>query len=208
MSASQTSLAGLTFHPAISAPSTGGSELSGIVRERLLGITDQSGMDRTFREPEAKPLQADKKLRLFNTSAALKMAAAEISMHLPAEWRRKLFQKIDDLHEPEDWDDADHTADVGSFRTFLRTVLRFGAMKKMSLGISHDGHILAGWQRGIDSLSLAFLPADRIRWSIVEHVDGETISAAGNTTIEGLPRALKPYNLEAWFGYADDVSAP
>lgn len=207
MSASQSPPLGVITHPEIWSPSPGGSLLSGLVRERLRQIADHSGSTQIFREPATRPLQADKNLRLFNTSAALKMAAAEVSMHLPADWRRKLFDKIDDLHEPEDWDDADRMADVTSFRTFLRTVLRLGAMKKMSIGISDDGHILAGWRRGKDSLSLAFLPGDRIRWSIVEHVEGNTDSAAGTTTLERLPQVLKPYNPEVWFGYADDVSA-
>lgn len=206
-SQSQASLSGLTFRPEIWSPSAGGSMLSAIVRERLLEITAHSSSFRVLHEPLPRPLQADKTLRLFNASTALKMAASEVSMHLPAEWRRRLFEKIDDLHKPEDWNDAEGLADLASFRTFLRTVLRLGAMKRMSLGISDDGHILAGWRRGNDSLSLAFLPSDRIRWSVVEHVGTDIDSAAGTTTFERLPEVLKPYKPEVWFGYADDVSA-
>jgi hypothetical protein len=47
---------------------------------------------RVLHEPLPRPLQADKTLRLFNASTALKMAASEVSMHLPAEWRRRLFE--------------------------------------------------------------------------------------------------------------------
>ena len=81
-------------------------------------------------------------------------------------------------------------------------------MKRMSLGISDDGRILAGWTRDKDLLSLAFLANDLIRWSVVRHLDGgETESAAGQTTLARLQEVLRPYKPEVWFGYADDTSA-
>jgi hypothetical protein len=192
---------GHTPHPVVHAPSLGGGMLSSIVWERLREV------GALLPQPVNKPLEANKQLRLFNANASLKIAVSEISMHLPSDWRRLLFEKIDDLHEPEYWDDADKLADLSSFRTFLRTVLQQGPMNRMSLGISDDGQILAGWQLEDDSLSLAFLNDDRIRWSVVRHIDGDIDSAAGTTTLARLPEVLKPYNPEVWFGYADDISA-
>lgn len=207
MTTSPPDFEGWALRPEVYSTSTGGGVLSDLVRERLRKITNHSPSLFASRPSMATPLHVDKELRLFNARAALKVAVSEVSMHLPQDWRKRLFEKIDHLHEPDDWEDSDHTADMASFKTFLRTVLQQGPMKRMSLGISDKGNILAGWIHDKDSLSLAFLTDDRIRWSIVRHIDGEIESAAGTTTLTRLPKVLEPYNPEVWFGYADDVSA-
>ena len=79
-----------------------------------------------------------------------------------------------------DWEETDHLADIGSFWTFLRTVLHQGPMKGMSLGIDEDGRILAGWKNRRGTLTLTFLAEDDIRWSIVQHMD-DGVGAAGRT---------------------------
>jgi hypothetical protein len=79
-------------------------------------------------------------------------------------------------------------------------------MKAMSLGIDNDGHILAGWKRGRDTLTLTFLVGDEIRWSVVQHEADTVESAAGRTRLERLPLVLKPYSPEIWFGNGDDIS--
>ena len=207
MSATQSLDAGLIPRPDIRSLSSGTSWASSLLQERLRAILQSSAGNIVRQATTSLPVEADKTHRLFNTSAALKMAASEVSMHLPEGWRKRLFENIDDLHEPDDWEESDRLADPGSFKTFLRTVLRLGIKKNMMLGISDDGNILAGLRRGNDSLAFAFLPGDRIRWSIVEH-EGDTSNSTGDTTsLERLPEYLKPFNPEAWFGDADKVSA-
>jgi hypothetical protein len=180
-----------------------------LLHERLRSLAEPPASRRIARQSVfARSIPGGKEHRLFNVVAALKIAVSEVSMHLPSEWRKVLFEKIDDLHEPDDWEDSDRLADLESFKTFLRTVLQQGPMKRMSLGISDDGRILAGWTRDKDSLSLAFLANDVIRWSVVRHLDGgEMESAAGQTTLARLREVLRPYEPEVWFGYADDTSA-
>jgi hypothetical protein len=203
MAVLQTFEPGLIPRPDIRSVSAGTSEVSNLLQERLRTILQSSAGNVVHQATTSLPVKADKTHRLFNASAALKMAASEVSMHLPAVWRKRLFENIDDLHDPDDWDDADRMAETASFRTFLRTVLRLGVKRNMMLGISDDGNILAGLRRGADAMSFAFLPNDRIRWSIVEHDDDTTNSVGGTTSLERLPTALKSYNPEAWFGDAD-----
>jgi hypothetical protein len=194
--------------PQVQLPSLGWSALSTTLSDRLRGmyIPPPSSASLQSSMPE-EVLAGNKKLRLFNVAAALKIAVSQVSMHLPADWRHLLFEKIDTLHEPDDWDESDHLADIESFKTFLRTVLQQGPMKRMSLGISDDGHILAGWKLGQDSLALKFLTGDEIRWSVVRHLDGAVESAAGQTTLSRLPLVLQPYSPECWFGNADKTSS-
>jgi hypothetical protein len=153
------------------------------------------------------PLEETKEIRLFNVVAALKVAVAEISMHLDADWRTRLFAQIDMLHEPEDWDNSDKLADMNSFRTFLHMILQHGPLQRLGLGIDDDGHILASWRNGRDMLSLIFLINDRVRWAVVRHENDETESAGGETNVDRLPIVLQPYNPTAWYGNANDVSS-
>jgi hypothetical protein len=144
-----------------------------------------------------KPLEETKEIRLFNIVAALKMAVAEVSMHLEPAWRAKLFRQIDMLHEPDDWDDEDKLADQDSFKTFLHMILQYGYMHGISLGIDNDGRILAGWEDGSSSLSFAFLPKDMVRWSVVHRQDEEIESASGIYSLDRLPAVLQLYKSKA-----------
>jgi hypothetical protein len=154
-----------------------------------------------------KPFEATKEIRLFNIVAALKIAVAEVSMHLDAGWRTRLFAQIDLLHEPDDWDDGDKLANMESFKTFLHMILQNGPMQKLGLGIDDEGHILASWRNGRDMLSFIFLSNDRVRWAVVRHENDETESAGGETGLDRLPIVLRPYNPEVWYGNANNVSS-
>jgi hypothetical protein len=187
----------------------GGSALSGTLGDLIRDIyrPPPSSATAPRRTVVFQPLREDKQLRLFNIAAALKIAVSEVSMHLPADWRRRLFEKIDVLHEPDNWEEDDKLASLGAFKTFLHTVLDQGPIYRMSLGVDLEGNILAGWRRGRDTLTLTFLPGDRVRWSIVQHIDGEIETASGHTTVDRLPIALKSYSPEVWYGDAAKIPA-
>jgi hypothetical protein len=154
-----------------------------------------------------KPLEETKESRLFNVVAALKVAVAEISMHLDDAWRARLFTQIDMLHEPDDWDDSCRLTDLDSFKTFLHLILQQGPMERLGLGIDDDGHILASWRNEQDMLSLIFLGNDRIRWAVVRHENGGVESAGGQTNLDRLPTVLQAYNPESWYGNAHNLSS-
>jgi hypothetical protein len=185
-------------------PSLGGSALSTTLSYLTL---DHQPVEPRRPTPSSAPIiqipELSKEIRLFNTIATLKIAVANVSMHLDAEWRARLFSQIDMLLDPEDWDESYKLADAESFTTFLRMVLLFGALPRLGLGIDEDGHILAGWRNEIGLLSLTFLRGDRVRWSIVRREKGETESAAGETTLDRLLMVLKPYDPERWYGNAN-----
>ena len=145
--------------------------------------------------------------RLFNVSAGLKISVSQVSMHLPDEWRRKLFRKIDQLHNADDWEPTDILLQQDSFMSFLRLILQIGPVDRMSLGISEDGHLLAGWTKADDALTLEFAGPDEVRWTVVRHIDGHRESAAGRTRRERLAAVLRPYSPENWLKNAPPISA-
>ena len=187
--------------------SLGGGTFSSALFEQLNAMYTAPPSSTTFRPKSLifKSPSESKDLRLFNISAALKIAVSEVSMHLPTEWRQRLFEKIDALHDPDDWEETDQLANLQSFKTFLRTILQQQPMKRMSLGISPDGQILAGWKKERDTLSLTFLADDKIRWAVVLHINDSIESAAGTTALDRLQLVLQPYSPEIWFGDADKL---
>lgn len=192
--------------PQMQPLSLAAGDLSALLGERLRSMYNPSPSSREVKSSMLfQPLGDNKQLRLFNASATLKIAVSQVSMHLPPEWRRRLFEKINSLHDPDEWDDSDRLTDLDSFKTFLRTILQLGPVSRMSLGISHDGHILAGWKAGDDTLALEFLPRDEIRWSVVRYVDGVHESGAGRTLLGRLPEVLQPYSPANWFNNADKI---
>jgi hypothetical protein len=195
--------------PQMQPLSLGAGDLSAVLRDRLRELYTPPPSSVALKSAVAlNPVSDDKELRLFNVAAALKIAVSQVSMHLAAEWRRLLFEKIDELHQPDDWEDSDSLVDMESFKTFLRTILQQGPMHRMSLGLSGDGHILAGWRQDKDSFTLKFLSNDEIHWSVVRHRDGSVESAAGRASLSRLSEVLQPYSPESWFGNANKISAP
>jgi len=67
--------------------------------------------------------------RLFQSSANFKILTSMVAMHLPVEWREKMFQQIDTLLDAEQWesDDAPPTVSLRarSCGLFLRSTHQF-----------------------------------------------------------------------------------
>lgn len=188
--------------------SGGNSELSTTLTHLLTEMNKSPPSSITPRISQVfKPLEETKESRLFNAVAALKVAVAEVSMHLDADWRARLFMQIDMLHEPDDWDESFMPVDLNSFRTFLHLILQQGPLERLGLGIDDDGHILASWRNDQDMLSLIFLSNDKVRWAVSQHKDGEVESAGGLTNVDRLPTVLRAYNPEFWYGNANNLSS-
>lgn len=112
------------------------------------------------------------KERLFDNRATLKVLTSRISMHLAEFTRQDLFKQLDELLDPETWDDDSSLIQEASFRTFLRFAVSKADIKRPSLSVSNNGFAMATWLRDRDRLSIEFLPADKIR--LVASVATET----------------------------------
>ena len=192
--------------PQVQPPSLGSGPTSKLLDERLRALHTLPPSSPQW-NPSPSKLEGDVAERLFNASAMLKVLVSQVSMHLPGEWRKKLFRSLDRLYNPENWEESDKPIDVRSFMTFLRLILHNGPLNRMSLGVSPGGHLLAGWIHNKDSLTLEFAPDDEIRWSLVRYFPGKRESAAGRTTLERLEAVLNPYAPEVWFVHADSISS-
>jgi hypothetical protein len=136
--------------------------------------------------------------RLYIALANAKLMTSKVSMHLPDEWRRQLFRKLDDLLHPDAWHEEDLPLSGPSFETYLRFHMLVGPSRQPNFGISDTGFLLAGWTAGRNRLTLEFLPADGIRWVLVRYLDDERETAAAQVVLPRLMEVLAPFSPQDW----------
>lgn len=141
-----------------------------------------------------KPLDEE----LFDATANAKILTSQVAMHLDKAWRKRLFQQIDSLHDPEEWDPDDKPVQKGSFATFLKAVCQIKPTIRPGLGLSNAGHLVAAWTVGKDRLTIEFMEKDRVRWVISRYVDGELEQFAAQTQVTRLMDTLLPYFPQKW----------
>jgi hypothetical protein len=154
-----------------------------------------------------RPLPHDIPLteRLFDALAAFKMKTATLAAaHFSRDERARLFKHLDSLLDAESWDSADEVSTEASFTTLLRMTLFLGG-RRPALGITGTGNFIATWTEGADRLTIECRPEDQVRWVLVQNLDGQRESAAGQTMVRRLPEVLRPYDApKRWFPNAFD----
>jgi hypothetical protein len=147
------------------------------------------------------PIEAQKELpeRLFDARSAAKVLTASVAMHLDPTWRERLFQQLDSLHDPEEWEEGDEPLQQSSYATFLKAMLTIDPEIRPGLGLSHGGHLIAAWTTGRDRLTIEFLPGDRVRWVLARFKHDEPSRFAGQTPVTELAEGLAPHRPEHWF---------
>lgn len=150
------------------------------------------------------PLIKDKPLpeRLYDALARTKLLTAQVAMHLDVEWRRRIFEQLDDLLDAEDWHEDDVPIKASSFETFLRMIIFSSPSRRPGFGLSNRGYLIAAWTTGSDRLTIEFLPHDSVRWVLSCEVSGKTERAAGETDVRRLMEVLAPYTPLRWFAHA------
>jgi hypothetical protein len=146
--------------------------------------------------------------RLLDTLAAFKLKTATLAAaHINRDDRARLFKQLDSLFDAESWDIGDMVTTEASFTTLLRMVLFLGG-RRPALGATGGGNFIATWTEGDDRLTIECKPDDLVRWVLVQNLDGQRESAAGETTARRLPEVLRPYDPpKRWFPYGADQAA-
>ena len=109
-------------------------------------------------DPTEDPLE----LQLFNNAAEVKILFGDYLRHLSINWRPLIFKEVDRLLDVDAWNEDSSMLMVASFRTFLRFVDHARPRSVPSLGVGHDGSVLAAWISEPLQLYVTFLPYDRV----------------------------------------------
>ncbi len=132
--------------------------------------------------------------RLFN----LKLLVSQFAIHLDTVERTRLFKRLDRLVSPKTWHEEDELPNEASVRTFLRWLLLTRWQEWIALGFSHSGNLLLAWRVNQDEVTAEFIPADKIRWTISNAVEGRTSVAAGSLDIRDFPTRIRSLLGQNW----------
>jgi hypothetical protein len=142
----------------------------------------------SLRSSEAATLPPPPSLevQLFDNGAELKVSFSQIAMHLTTEWRTAIFEQLDFLLKPEDWQEDSALIEVATFLTILRFLIFAAPNRVPSLGVSPNGNVLAAWLKGDERITVQFLPDDRAIATLIRR------GTRGNETV-------------AWRGHVVDL---
>lgn len=150
------------------------------------------------------PVERSIEEQIFDATATVKILTAQVAMHLEREWREKLFQQLDSLHDPIGWEPGDLPVQQSSFSTFLKAICQIKPKCRPGLGLSSSGHLIAAWTVGEDRLTIEFLTNDRVRWVLTRTLDDGPERFAAQTSVARLLNRLMPYHPEHWFSYEEN----
>jgi hypothetical protein len=190
---------GASLHSALSAETN-------IIAEWVDGLRKPSPASHTPKTAEkGQPLED----QVFEALAEAKVLTSKVAMHLEREFRDRLFQQLDTLHETDQWEEGDEPLDQSSFQTFLKAILTIRPERRPGLGLSQSGNLIAAWTTARDRLTIEFLPNDRVSWVLARYDDtDEPARFAGQTSVSQLVQGLAPHRPEHWFSHAGKNHEP
>jgi len=137
--------------------------------------------------------------KLHDANVSCKTKTASIAMHVSEEWLTLFFKQLDNLMDPENWEEEDTPITEKSFNTLLRMLLFIAPKNRPGLGATDTGNIIATWTNDKDRLTIECLPDDKVRWVLSSYITGNRESAAGVTSLRRLLIVLGPYDHKHWF---------
>ena len=138
--------------------------------------------------------------KLFDATSGVKVMTSQVAMYLDSQWRSKLFNQIDSLHDVDEWEQGDEPLQRESFATFLKAICELKPKKRPGLGLTPSGQLIAAWTVGSSRLTIEFLGNGRVKWVISRMIDDEIEHYVGDTTVNRLAAGLGPHHTEEWFG--------
>ncbi|MCA3264960.1 MAG: hypothetical protein ING19_02730 [Azospirillum sp.] len=164
----------------------------------LKGIQDtyrKSGRD-DYRWKRGAELAAE----LFDATAEAKIAISRVAMYLDETWRKRIFKRLDEIHDIESWEPGALPLVKDSFLAFLQTMFLLRPEAPPALGLSVSGQLLAAWVRGGDRLILRFLDRNRVR-VVFNRGEGDTAETGTfEMPLDNLPARIAAIGGPAWLG--------
>lgn len=120
----------------------------------------------------------------------LKSLVSRVSVHLPTDFRKLIFQQFDRLYDLEDWTKEDCFIKSGSCSTFLKLICDIQPTKFPSLGISDSGDIMASWRNDRSKLIVYMFEEDRIRWNLFVNDQDAIEQFADQQNVKGFKTVL------------------
>jgi hypothetical protein len=114
---------------------------------------------------QSVPRQAGFDEKIFDVLVSLKVATSQYAMHLSNSERARLFARLDELINVDDWHEEDTLPSVPSFLNFLKWIIFSKNFEWSSIGVASDGNILVAWTRSGLVLTANFFPQNSVTWT-------------------------------------------
>lgn len=171
-----------------------------IISDLLKGIYTKKKRDEAVRGQLPVERKVNLEEKLYIARAYCKTKTAEVAMHLPADYRIRFFDQIDNLMDYENWNEEDKPITQGSISTFLQMLIHINPLKKPGIGATSTGNLIAAWLKdNNDRLTFECLPNNNIHWILSNYINDEYQIHEGNTPLNQLLLSLLPYNPDKWF---------
>jgi hypothetical protein len=122
--------------------------------------------------------------RLFDSLVSLKVAASQYAMHLSAEERHRIFERLDSVINVEDWHEEDTLPRRESFKNFLKWMIYSKFFGWSSIGVSNDGCILVAWSRQNLVLTANFSVQNKVTWTAAVETENGPAHAVGTCSLQ------------------------
>jgi hypothetical protein len=130
------------------------------------------------------PRQASFEERIFDSLVTLKVAVSRYAMHLPAEERARLFARLDQIINVEDWHEEDTPPLVSSFVNFLKWIIFSKNFGWSSIGVSDEGNILVAWTSQNLALTANFFSENKVTWTATVESENGVAHSVGTGSLQ------------------------
>jgi hypothetical protein len=122
--------------------------------------------------------------RVFDSLVSLKVAASQYAMHLSSEERARLFARLDDVINIDDWHEEDTLPIPASFVNFLKWMIYSEHFGWSSIGVSDDGNILVAWTIPSLTLTANFFQQNKVSWTASVQSESGRAHSVGTGTLQ------------------------
>jgi hypothetical protein len=134
--------------------------------------------------------------KLFDARVKIKVAISGYAMHIPADARNDLFEKLDEILSEDSWYDEDELPREDSIRDFIKWTIFAKYFNWASIGVSDDGGLLVAYSSSTSLLTLNFLGGDQISWTSKIESEIGIDYAAGKSHLRSFAPLAKIYMAE------------
>lgn len=176
---------------------------------RGVGIESDSirtGISKVFAEWESRNLAASFGSKTHDTESNVPLLhlrvlseLAKFGQNLEFNWRKSIIKRLNELLDPDDWDDGTPLPSLESFRTFLRMAVYVNPSRRPGLAIAPNGNFVAIWANKEDRMFIETHPNDRMKWVLSKKTEGGSEFASGETKIHRVFDVTHPYAPENFF---------
>lgn len=146
-----------------------------------------------FRPPRSEDARLTRHLGIF------KMQVNRVAMHLAPALRRDLFDGLDGLMSPDNWDPDMTLPSEASLRTLLAFLVHLRPEGLPSLGASDFATFVASWRDDEADIFVDFRDDGQVRWVASRSAGDRRERMAGETEIASLTPGPASFVADRWF---------